>query len=399
MRSLLWIMILCGACAAPVLRANPICCYNCHTTGPSPQSVSKLEFRQQVPAWADMMAKVRRHPGELATGGGTSAKFVGAVEGTWDDVDGYITIPYRVAGLGELDILLRGFPALPTASEATYATPRWDRRLYWLEMDGQPPRLLQALELDDDYVPEAGDGYFDAVDNGPGTVTGDCTTGAGCTLNFIPYFRYREAGVDYSDPQFPRDDFLPGNTAGFIEVGMSFVTDAQGDAIDARVLFSDGRREPFFVGDSIQLATLAYKMDEPEYIYALGYAPFVVLDDSAVIVRRAYIPGEDFSDAALPPDLDAGDRPVRLVLDASTAQGDGYSAGGARAQDAFAYGGPFDLGFTWRRAPTHVIGDSFERPRAVPQAAAKLGRTSWIRAQRPHAAERGQSSSELAALP
>lgn len=370
--------------------AQPICCYNCGSGGPTKLAVAKLDFRQHS-AWNEQRRRVPDATASrtnLKPPGAGQAKFVGSIPGSWDNVDGYITIPYLVDGTGELDILLRGFPAEASGEQDIYRIRQWDRSLYWLEMSGQPPRLLQALELSDDYVPQPGDDYHDSMDSGPGTVTGDCTLGAGCTLNLIPYLRYREAGVDYSAPTFPRDDFLPGNSSGFIEVGMSFVTDVNGDAIDARVLFDDGRAEPFFVGDSIQMATLAYKMDEPEYIYALGYAPFVLLDESASISRRQYVPGADFTDSSLPEDLNAGARPIRLVIDASVAQGDDYSQGGGR-EGTFAYGGPFDQGFTWQEAPVHIEEDSFERPRAVPQAGVAKQRSAWLRPLRPAAAGRG----------
>ena len=374
--------------AGGAVLAQPICCYNCGSGGPAKLAVAKQDFQQRS-AWNEQRSRVPASalPDlDLKPSRAAQRKFIGSIAGTWDNVDGYITIPYPVDGTGELDILLRGFPAEASGEPDTYRIPKWDRSLYWLEMDNQPPRLLQALELTADYVPVPGDDYHDSMDNGPGTVTGDCTLGAGCTLNLIPYLRYREAGADYSAPTFPRDNFLPGNSSGFIEVGMSFVTDADGDAIDARVLFDGGRAEAFFVGDSIQMATLAYKIDEPEYIYALGYAAFVDLDESATISRRQYVPGVDFADPSLPEDLNAGSRPIRLIIDASVSQGDDYSQGGGR-EGSFAYGGPFEQGFTWQQAPAHIEEDSFERPRVVPQAGVAKQRSSWIRVTPPSAAD------------
>ena len=331
--------------------AAPICCVNCSGPDVLIAAVPRTSPRTstQVERWL-ARRPAPRSPDQVAS---DSSTFFGTIEGEWEYVDGYFTLPYQVDGLGTLEILLRGFPTTTTAN-SVYAVSGWDRSVYWLDAGDGMPRLLQALELVRDYVPEPDDYFFDSKD-----VVDICKPGAGCTLNLVPYLRYREYGADYTDRGYRE------NGEVFDEIQMAFVTDGLGDAIDAAVLFEEDIGtdpiQPFFEGDEIFMAIIAYKMDEPEYVYALGYMEsFATLNLKAGISRANLIAGEDFTDPDLPPDLNAGDRPVRLVLDASIDADEGYGTGGARPKGEFAYGGPFDLGFTWRDAQQFLFRNGYE---------------------------------------
>ncbi len=352
------------AAAAPQATAQPICCYNCSSGGPSrtlavPGRGLPSRALDQFMTIHDRYLSARTPAAILSS----SSVFVGEIDGTWEDIDGYFSIPYTLPILGQMNILLRGFPTQSLGGNR-YAVSGWDRSVYWLDVGDGTPRLLQALELASDYVPDPDD-YF----HGSPDVLNTCVTGAGCTLNLVPYLRYQEFGADYSERG------VEENEIRFDEIQMAFVTDSNGDAIDAAVLFNDQTPtdpiQPFQEGDTILLSTLAYKIDEPEYIYALGYMPaFEPLQPSANITRANFVPGVDFIDPDLPANLDAGNRPVRLILDASNGDGSGYGIGGTRTAE-FAYGGPFDLGFKWKDAQGFVFRDGLEAPRPAPGSAAK----------------------------
>lgn len=352
--------------APSVVVAQPICCYNCGSGGPA--RITAVPARERSSGALDhVMAIHQRHTVRQARAGqgGAGSRFLGQIDGDWDDVDGYFTFPYQVTGLGEMNVLLRGFPAQSMA-DGVYSVSGWDGRVYWLDVGDGKPRLLQALELASDYVPAVDDYFFGSQD-----VRDTCVMGAGCTLNLVPYLRYREFGVDYAGTD--RGFFEEGEY--FDEVQMAFVTDGNGDAIDAAVLFDDAVGtdpiQPFSVNDDIQLTILAYKLDEPEFIYALGYMDgFATLTKGASIVRAAFVPGVDFVDPDLPADLDVGNRPIRLILDASREDGAGYGIGGARTGQ-FAYGGPFDLGFLWRNSEAFVFRNGLEALTSVPPAPAQ----------------------------
>ena len=301
------------------------------------------------------LAAERRKLHERAGTADAPAKFAGEVDGEWDDVDAYFTFPYFEPSVGDLDILIRGFPAVRSGTSNVYTLDDWDRNAYWLEMGTPyPPRMLQSLDLVSDYVPVSGELFFDSA-----VVVSTCTTPAArCTLNYVPHVQYRQSGVvDES----------------FEELAMVFVTDGQGDAIDALVLIEDGNGEvidgePFSAGDAIKLNTLGYRMDEPEYIYALEYMDdFAVLDTGDFISLSHHVPGSDFEDPDMLPEFDAADVPIRLVLDASIAAADDYDDRGGRT-GTFAYGGPFPLGFTWGDALDFVHRDGMEALRAATQA-------------------------------
>ncbi len=357
------------AAAAPTTLAQPICCYNCGSGGPARPLA--LPGRGQPSAALDHFQRIHDRHTRVRTPAATlssTSVFVGEIEGSWEDVDGYFSIPYTLPVLGQMNILLRGFPTQPLGGNR-YAVSGWDRSVYWLDVGDGLPRLLQALELAEDYVPDAADYFYDSPD-----VRDTCVVGAGCTLNLVPYLRYQEFGADYTTRGVEENDIR------FDEIQMAFVTDSSGDAIDAAVLFNDETPtdpiQPFQQGDTILLSTLAYKIDEPEYIYALGYMDvFEPLQASANITRANFVPGVDFVDPDLPANLDAGNRPVRLILDASNGDGGGYGIGGTRKAE-FAYGGPFDLGFLWKDAAGYIFKDGLE-PLQGTTAAATGSTAKW----------------------
>lgn len=286
--------------------------------------------------------------------GADRRKFFGAgPAGTWEDVDGYFTFAYFYPTVGDLDLLIRGFPAVRVPNSNDYRVEEWDRSAYWLEVDGNPPRLLQALELSADFVPETGQIFADNPD-----VVATCTSGAGCTLNFVAYFRYRQSNAAPNAYQ---------------DLSGAFVTDGEGDAIDFVLFIEDAQgnvtgNERLTAGDQIELNLLGFRIEDPEFIFAISYAPALTLHPDTTAIRRAnYVPGVDFADSTLPPDLNAGARRIRLILDASNGAGEDYSDPGPRS-GTFAYGGPFPLAFTWGQAADYLHRDGLERPLAVTQA-------------------------------
>lgn len=325
-------------------------CNNCRI------AIEKSELMQLPPTLSGMQSVLAARTAlrRSADSNGNVGKFVGtAPPGKWDDVDAYFTFAWFYPEIGQVDLLLRGFPALRDGASDNYRVDEWDRSLYWLEVTGQPSRLIQALELTADFVPEAGELFADNPD-----VVSTCTPGAGCTVNFVAYFRYRQEGA------------APGT---FEDLSGAFVTEGDGDAIDFLVFTEDEQgqvvgEERISGGDQIELNLLGFRMDEPEYIYAFQYAPFVTLQPETTSISRAnYLPGIDFVDPALPPNLNAADQEIRLVLDASSEAGTGYVGGGNSRPGNYAYGGPFRLGFTWGQAIDFLHRGSFERQVATQQ--------------------------------
>ncbi len=340
-----------SASMAGAVRCCDPCCERGMTAFDKPETL-------QVPPYLDSMTslKTKVPVGTLASHRAVSTpstQFAGTVPpGQWDDVDAYITFPYFFPADGEVDILLRGFAASQIGTSNEYRFDGWDRTLYWLETQGQPPRLLQALELTKDFVPVSGELFSDNPE-----VVSTCIPGAGCTVNFVAYFRYRQSNA-------------APNT--FENLGGVFVTNAAGDAIDAVVLIENAQgvvtgAERLSVGDQIELNLLAYKIDEPDFIYTYKYMDFQTLDATTFISRRNYVPGVSFSDPSLPANLDAGNRPLRLILDASVGAADDYDNGGDRA-GTFAYGGPYPLGFKLNQVQEFLHYDGVETKRAVLQA-------------------------------
>lgn len=60
------------------------------------------------------------------------------------------------------------------------------------------------------------------------------------------------------------------------------------------------------------------------------------------------------------PDLDAGNRRMKLLLEANRT---------LAGNTTWAFGGPFELGFTWANAPIFLHRSGFESAQAVPNAA------------------------------
>ena len=278
---------------------------------------------------------------------------VGELEGSWDVVDAYLTFPYTFTEAGfEGQVLLRGFEAGPPVNGNQYRVDSWDRTAYWLDFDvadpTKVPRLLAALELVTGYQPQPGDG-FPEFEMDAAVVT-DCA-GADCTINWVPYVFLRESGRDYSS--YPD---------GAADASMFFVADVNGDAVAAvlDIYDADGnfeRTDFLFEDDELELFTIVYRLSEPGFVYTVSVMNFEVLGAGLAIERRHYIPGVDFDDPDLVTDLDAANRPIRLLLDAQRL-----------SPKEFQFGGPFDLGYTWGVVPEFVFGGNFESLSAVPTA-------------------------------
>jgi len=319
-------------------------------------AIDKSELMQLPPALSGMQSilAARTALRKSADSKGSVAKFAGtAPPGQWDDVDGYFTFSQFYPEIGQVDLLLRGFPALRNGTSDDYRIDKWDRSLYWLEVTGQPPRLIQALELTANFVPQAGELFADNPD-----VVSTCMLGAGCTVNFVAYFRYRQQAA------------APDT---YENLGGAFVTDGNGIAIDFLVFTENAQgqvtgNERITAGDQIQLNLLGFRMNEPEYIYGFEYAPFVTVQPETTSIRRAnYLPGVDFVDPELPTNLNAAGQEIRLVIDASSGAGGGYVGGGGARPGNYAYGGPYRLGFTWGEALDFLHRGNFERQLATPQ--------------------------------
>lgn len=277
---------------------------------------------------------------------------VGELSGTWDGVDCNVVFSYDFSAvapaIGRLQVLVRSYDA-----DRVPGTPRyrasWDRAAYWLDFDGpgpSVPQLLGAIERTRGYVPATtGDPYPEFATNP--AVQAACTAASPCTVNITPYVLLREPGVDYS---------------GYPDLAASadviFVANAQGQAIAGAVDIYDANNQfvdtkPLTEGDQLQLTTVGYKLTEPGFFYLMQMTDFVALDDTLQIQLENYIPGVDFADPGLPPDLNAGQLRMKLLLD-------GYAAGGGTPN--FALAGPFDLGFDWAGTPGFLFRDGFDAP-------------------------------------
>jgi hypothetical protein len=295
----------------------------------------------------------------------------GRIEGQWDSVDGYVTFPYLFAvapELGTLQVLVRGFEVQNPPGSDEYRVERWDRKAYWLRFDGNDPadvpRLVPAVELLEGFDPSTDTTYPELASDPE--VIATCASEA-CSVQQIPYVELREDGVDYS--AYPD---------GAAQASLLFVSDAAGDAIAAVLDIFDAngefeRTDFLYVGDSIKLYTNAYRMEEPDVRYLVEYVDFQLLDDGFQIERQHYIPNTDFLDSDLPPDLDAGNRPMRFLLDAQRDDGQGGTQ--------FAYGGPFPLGMRWSQVPDFLFAGTFEQ--VSPVAARPADATKRLVRNRP----------------
>jgi hypothetical protein len=86
---------------------------------------------------------------------------------------------------------------------------------------------------------------------------------------------------------------------------------------------------------------IGYRLSEPSFYYTVAVTDLVALR----IELDNYIPGVDFQDPRLPADLNAGQRPIKLLVEA-------YSQNGKN--DVWAFGGSYAFGFDWATSCTAV---------------------------------------------
>jgi len=275
----------------------------------------------------------------------------GRLAGEWDSVDGYLTFPYAFANapeLGVMQVLVRGFEVQNLPGSDEYRVDSWDRKAYWLRFDGNDPadvpRLVPAVELVEGFDPLTDTTYPELAQDAE--VQSICVNES-CSVQWIPYVELREEGEDYS--AYPD---------GAAQAALLFVSDAAGDAIAAVLdIFDENgdfeRTDFLYIGDAIKLYTNAYRMEDPDFRYLVEYVDFQELDSGFQIERQHYIPNSDFLDTSLPPDLNAGNRPMRFLLDAQRSDGQGGTE--------YAYGGPYPLGLRWAQAPDFLFAGSFEQ--------------------------------------
>jgi hypothetical protein len=301
----------------------------------------------------------QRHPApapESALAGGTLT-LRGEIDGDWEYVEGHVVFTYDVSalapGFGNLQMVARSYLATRVAGTNGY-TVTWDRAAYWLDFDGDGPdvpRLLPAFELESSYVPEAVDDPYPEFADNP-VVTQSCTSNQPCTIQLSQSVLLREPDVDYSE--------YPDEAA---TADLLFVANHLGQAIAAVLDVFDENEElvetkDLVEGDELQLSMIGYRISEPAFFYTVVVGEFAVLEEGLRIELENYIPGVDFQDPDLPADLNAGQRQMRLLIDAYRAEGGG----------TFAYGGPFNLGFNWANALNFLHRDSFEALRPAPGA-------------------------------
>lgn len=283
----------------------------------------------------------------------------GTLDGEWDNVDGHVVFTYDFSpfspDVGRLQIFVRGYPALREGNSNRYSV-EWDRSSYWLDFDGdepEVPHLLPATQLAGNYMPQViNDPYPEFAANPD--VLAACTANEPCTVQTSPYVLLREPGVDYSaypDEAAPADLLFVANHLGQAIAAAVDVYDANNQFVQTKDLVE---------GDQLEISILGHKLSEPEVIYQVRYTDFTELDPGLRIELANYIPGVDFNDPRLVPDLDAGNRRMKLLLEANRTVG---------GNTTWAYGGPFELGFTWANALIFLHRSGFESAQAAPNAA------------------------------
>jgi hypothetical protein len=283
----------------------------------------------------------------------------GTLDGEWDNVDGHVVFTYDYTqafpNVGRLQIFVRGYPALREANSNRYSV-EWDRSSYWLDFDGdgpEVPHLLPAMQLVGNYVPQAINDPYPEFANEPGVIAA-CTTSQPCTVQTSPYVLLKEPGVDYSA--------YPGQAA---QADLLFVANHLGQAIAGALDVYNAnnqfvRTKDLVEGDQLEISILGHKLSEPEVIFQIRYSSFTELDPGLRIELANYIPGVDFEDPRLGPDLDAGNRQMKLLLEADRT---------VSGNTIWAYGGPFEAGVTWANALIFLHRSGFETPQAAPNAA------------------------------
>lgn len=282
----------------------------------------------------------------------------GTLDGAWDNVDGHVVFTYdftpRFPDVGRLQVFVRGYPAVREGSSNRYSV-EWDRSSYWLDFDGDGPvvpHLLPAMQLAGNYVPQAIDDPYPEFANDP-VVIAACTTVQPCTVQTSPYVLLKEPGVDYSnypDLAAQADLLFVANHLGQAIAGVLDVYDANNQFVETKDLVE---------GDQLEISILGHKIEEPDFIYQIRYSTFTELDTGLRIELANYIPGVDFDDPRLGTSLDAGNRQMKLLLEADRT---------VSGNTTWAYGGPFETGFTWANALNFLHRDSFEVPRVAPAA-------------------------------
>jgi len=315
--------------------------------GVAPIALSAEMFRERMARIANDPGLASRRVGKgVATG---TLNLFGEIAGTWENVDAYLVYTQDFTALapaiGRLQVLLRGYKAEREGASNRYHIG-WDRRIYWLKFAGAGagvPHLLGALEFASTYVPDASDPYPEF--NANPAVLAQCTALNPCALNWSPYVLYRDPNTDYSS--YPE---------GAAESDLLFVSNSVGDVIAVSLDLYNAQgaaagRTPLRQGDALRLSTIGYKLTEPGFVYVISYMNFETLASGFVVERQHYIPGTDFIDPNLPPDLNAGTRTIKLLLEATNGTG---------ANTVFAFGGPFDLGFNWASAPDFLFRGNME---------------------------------------
>jgi hypothetical protein len=275
-------------------------------------------------------------------------RMLGELDGEWTNVDAYVCYTQDFTAdypdIGHLQVLLRGYVATRESASNRYRVD-WDRRIYWLDLDGDGPgipHIVGALEFESAYVPQPGDDFpeFSKLPE----VIQQCTMASPCSLNWTPFVLFRDPFTDYSA--------YPDEAA---EADLLFVANAAGDVVAIAVDVYDAAGQYDFTttlepGDALQLANVGYKLSEPGFVYLLSLMDFATVQTGVRIEREHYTPGEDFLDPFLV-GLEAGTRSIKLLLDA-------YSEGGGNAM--FAFGGPFTQGFNWSQAPDFLFRGNME---------------------------------------
>lgn len=283
----------------------------------------------------------------------------GTLDGEWDNVDGHVVFTFDFTpwfpDVGPLQMFVRGYPALREGNSNRYSV-QWDRSSYWLDFDGDGPsvpHLLPAMQLAGNYVPQATNDPYPEFANEPGVIAA-CTTSQPCTVQTSTYVLLKEPGVDYSaypDQAAQADLLFVANHLGQAIAGALDVYNANNQFV---------RTKDLVEGDQLEISILGHKLSEPDFIYQIRYARFAELDPGLRIELANYIPNVDFTDPRLGPSLDAGNRQMKLLLEADRS---------VSGNTTWAYGGPFEAGFTWANALIFLHRSGFETPQISPNSA------------------------------
>lgn len=315
-------------------------------------------------------------PDRSGTPGGVAPLRLSAtLPGDWDQVEGFVTFPqyYEEDDVGRLEIVLRGFSAVPGDAENQYVVPAWDRNLFFINPDAtdpaEIPRVLATVELESAYQPMPDDDYEIFRDDPP--VLAECTGSNVCSIQEVPYAELQEEGRDYTN--------YPDEAA---QVIVYFVINDVGELISAAAdIFDENleyeRTDFLYIGDTIEFFATGLNVDQPEFLYIIGYMSPRILSDNFILERTFYIPGVDYEDPDLPKGFDAGLQPVQFLLE-------GGRAGVGGNPDVWEQAGPFDLGVQWKDLPGFIFRSRFETP--TPDRSTAPGRPSFAR-ERPASTE------------